>query len=74
VWLPKHHPEFLPLIKAMARVIGVERDILGGQDSLNAEQFADLQSTNKIVSTSSKIQKTCKLRSQNQQPIATSVP
>jgi hypothetical protein len=48
----------------MARVIGVEKDLLGGQDSLHATEFADLQSINKILSISSEIQKRCKSRSQ----------
>jgi hypothetical protein len=41
----------------MAKVIGVEKDLLGEQDSLYIIEFADLQSINKILSISSEIQR-----------------
>ena len=49
VWFTKHHLVFLPLVKAMARVIGAERDLVGG-GTWTATQLADLQSINKILS------------------------
>jgi hypothetical protein len=45
----------LPLVKAIARIIGAERDLLGGQSSLNATQIADLQSINEILAMSAQI-------------------
>jgi len=51
VWFTRCHPSHLPLIKAMARVIGTERNITGG-NCLTATQLADLQSINKILSLS----------------------
>ena len=50
VWFTKSQLFHLPLVKAMARVIGAERNLLGGQCALNATQLADLQSINKILS------------------------
>ncbi|KAH8726042.1 hypothetical protein GQ44DRAFT_826144 [Phaeosphaeriaceae sp. PMI808] len=55
VWFTKNELVHLPLIKAMARVIGAERDLLGGQCALSAAQVADLQSINKILSVSGQI-------------------
>jgi len=55
VWFTKNELVHLPLIKAMARVIGAERNFLGGQCALNAIQIADLQSINKILSVSGQI-------------------
>jgi hypothetical protein len=55
VWFTANHPEYLPLVKAMARVIGAERNLLGGQSTLNATQLADLQSINRILSISGQI-------------------
>ena len=42
VWFAKHQLLWLPLVKAMARVIGAERDIGGGH-------LADLQTVNSIL-------------------------
>lgn len=55
VWIVKNQLVMLPLIKAMARVIGAERDMLGGQCALDATQLADLQSINKILSVCSQV-------------------
>jgi hypothetical protein len=55
VWFTENELPHLPLVKAMARVIGAERDLLGGQSSLNATQLADLQSINEILSMSAQI-------------------
>jgi len=41
----------------MARIIGAERNLLGGQNALNATQLADLQTINRILSVSSEISK-----------------
>jgi hypothetical protein len=51
VWFTKYQLVHLPLVKAMARVIGAERNITGGH-CLTATQMADLQSINKILSLS----------------------
>lgn len=55
VWFTKSESVHLPLVKAMARVIGAERDLLGGQCALSATQIADLQSINEILSVSGQI-------------------
>lgn len=47
-WFSEHHLGYLPSVKAMARVIGAERDLVGG-GSWTATQLADLQSLNKIL-------------------------
>ena len=57
VWFSKHELVHLPLVKAMARIIGAERNLLGGQNALNATQVADLQTINKILSVSTEILK-----------------
>ena len=57
VWFSKHQIVHLPLVKAMARIIGAERNLLGGQNALNATQVADLQTINNILSVSTKILK-----------------
>ncbi len=54
VWFTKHHLAYLPLVKAMARVIGAERDLVGG-GVWTATQLADLQSINKILSVTTQI-------------------
>lgn len=51
VWLAQHHVHHLWLVKATVRVIGAERDRLGGQSVLDATQMADLQTINRIMST-----------------------
>jgi hypothetical protein len=55
VWIVQNRIEFLPLIKAMARVIGSERNLVGGREGWSPTEFADLQSINKILSTSEQI-------------------
>jgi hypothetical protein len=54
-WLTKHRIEHLPLVKLMARVIGAEINLTGGNGRWSAIQFADLQSINRILSLSSTI-------------------
>lgn len=56
VWFTKHHSVYLPLVKAMARVIGAERDLIGG-GVWTATQLADLQSINNILSVTAQIVK-----------------
>ncbi len=56
VWFTKHRPVHLPLVNAMARVIGAEQDLVGG-GVLTATQLADLQSINKILSVTAEIVK-----------------
>ena len=56
VWFTKHHLEHLALVTAMARVIGAERDLVGG-GVWTATQLADLQSINKILSVTAEIVK-----------------
>jgi hypothetical protein len=55
VWFVEKQPEYLPLVKAMARVIGAERHLLGGQCTMNATQMTDLQTINCILSISGRI-------------------
>jgi hypothetical protein len=55
VWFTKNEAFYLPLVKAMARVIGAERNLLGGQGALDATQIADLQSINEILSVSAQV-------------------
>lgn len=54
VWFTKQHVIRLPLVKAMERVIGAERNLNGGAEGLSAVQMADLQTTNAVLSASSK--------------------
>ena len=54
VWFTKNHLSHLPLVKAMARVIGSERELIGG-GILTAIQLADLQSINKILSVAGQV-------------------
>jgi len=54
-WFTKNELVHLPIVKAMARVIGAEKNLLGGQCALNATQMADLQSINEILSVSAQI-------------------
>lgn len=46
VWLTKNHLVLLPLVKAVARIIGAETDISGGR---RGAAVADLQTVNKIL-------------------------
>jgi hypothetical protein len=55
VWLTKNKLVHLPLVKAMARVIGAERNLVGGHSSLNATQMADIQSINEILSNTGQV-------------------
>ncbi|PVH96088.1 hypothetical protein DM02DRAFT_731407 [Periconia macrospinosa] len=55
VWFTKNESAHLPLVKAMARVIGAGRYNVGGQCGLNAMQFANLQSVNEILSIAGRI-------------------
>lgn len=55
VWFTEHEILHLPLVKAMARIIGAEQNLLGGQYALNATQLADLQTINRILSVSDEI-------------------
>jgi hypothetical protein len=55
VWFTKNELFHLPLVEAMARVIGAERNLLGGQCALTVAQVADLQSINRILSVSGQI-------------------
>lgn len=58
VWFTKNCPEYHPLVKAMARVIGAERDLVGG-GVWTATQLADLQSINKILPITGQIVSGC---------------
>lgn len=53
----QEQPAYLPLLKAMVRVIGAERDLYGGQCTMSALQMADLQIINRILSLSGMILK-----------------
>lgn len=55
VWFTKHELPYLPLVKAITRIIGAERNLVGGRDEWNAVQLTDLRSINRILSTSSQI-------------------
>ncbi|KAJ2899481.1 hypothetical protein MKZ38_003038 [Zalerion maritima] len=59
-WFSNDQLGHLPLVKAMARVIGAERKLLGGQAVLTAVEMADLQTINKILSDSARIRGTSK--------------
>jgi hypothetical protein len=54
VWITENKIELLPLIKAMARIIGAEINRVGG-GKWSAIQLADLQSVNRIISVSAQI-------------------
>ncbi|KAK3938275.1 hypothetical protein QBC46DRAFT_390613 [Diplogelasinospora grovesii] len=55
VWFTRNEAVHLTLVKAMERVIGAERNLLSGQDALDATQIADLQSINEILTVSAQI-------------------
>ena len=55
VWFTKNEALHLPLVKAMARVIGAERNLLGGQSTLSSTRMADLQTINEVLSVSTQI-------------------
>lgn len=52
-WFTKHHVVVLPVVTAMERVIGAERNLNGGAAGLSAVQMADLQTINAVLSASS---------------------
>ncbi|KAH6716367.1 hypothetical protein BKA61DRAFT_342254 [Leptodontidium sp. MPI-SDFR-AT-0119] len=52
VWITKNNMGLLHLVQAMARVIGEERNLVGGCGGWSATQLADLQSINRILSIS----------------------
>ena len=58
VWFTQHYPEhyseYLYLVKAMARIIGAERNLIGG-GVWTATQLADVQSINKILAVTADI-------------------
>jgi hypothetical protein len=54
VWFTQHKIEFLPMIKGMARVVGAERNEVGG-GKWRAAELADLQLINRILSISTQI-------------------
>jgi hypothetical protein len=55
VWITENNIALLHLVQAMARVIGEERNLVGGRGGWSATQFADLQSINRILSISGQI-------------------
>lgn len=65
VWITKNKTGFLHLVQAMARVIGEERNLVGGRGGRSASQLADVQSINRILSISGQIcQESNELRSE----------
>jgi hypothetical protein len=52
VWFAKHEICHLPLVKAMARIIGADRNLFGGQYAINASLIADFQTINRILTIS----------------------
>lgn len=58
VWFTAHHILYLPLVKAMARVIGAERQ-LGQTNQIDMLDLADLQTIRDVISTSSPINQQC---------------
>lgn len=55
VWITNNNIVLLPLVQAMARVIGAEINLVGGLGGWSATQLADVQSINRILSISSQI-------------------
>ncbi|TAQ88306.1 hypothetical protein B7494_g3396 [Chlorociboria aeruginascens] len=53
-WVTQNKIEFLPMIKAMARVIGAERNQVGG-GKWRAAELANLQLINRILSISTQV-------------------
>ncbi|KAL3420695.1 hypothetical protein PVAG01_07140 [Phlyctema vagabunda] len=54
MWITQNMIEFLPMVKATARVIGAEKNLVGGGE-WHANQLEDLQSVNRILSISTQI-------------------
>lgn len=55
VWFTMNEGSHLPLISAIVRVFGAQRNLSGGQLGANATQFADLQSVNTILERTARI-------------------
>jgi hypothetical protein len=55
VWVTENNIVLLHLVQAMARVIGEEKNLVGGNCGRSATQLADLQSINRILSVSGRI-------------------
>jgi hypothetical protein len=55
VWFTMNEGFHLPLIKAIVRIFGAQRNLRGGQDALDATQFADLQSVNTILEITARV-------------------
>jgi len=55
VWFTQRHLPWLPLVKAVARVIGVETHAVGGHENTNPEEWAELQTLGKVISVASQI-------------------
>jgi hypothetical protein len=53
-WFTTHYPECLPLVKAMARVIGAEGQF-GQSNRTDMLDLADLQTIQSVISTSLQI-------------------
>ncbi|PNP44443.1 hypothetical protein TGAMA5MH_03789 [Trichoderma gamsii] len=67
VWFTRNEAVHLDLVKAMARVIGAEKNLLSGQDALDATQIADLQSINEILALSAQIMDKSRRRTKSQE-------
>nr|QED43031.1 hypothetical protein [Podosphaera virus A] len=48
-WFTTEHTYALPLVKAIARIHGAQRNILGGQFSLTGMELAEVQTARKVV-------------------------
>jgi len=55
VWITNNKILLLHLVKAMARVIGEERNLVGGRGGWSPTQLADLQTINRTLSISGQI-------------------
>lgn len=55
VWITENKITLLHLVQAMARVIGEEKNLVGGRSGWSPIQLADLQSINRILSISGQI-------------------
>lgn len=62
VWFITHHPDYLPLVKAMARVIGAERRF-GQNGAVDMSDLEDLQAIRSVVSTALQTQQQSKATS-----------
>jgi hypothetical protein len=52
IWFARNYIEHLLLVKAMARVISIERHITGGYNRVNRSTLADLQTIKKVILSS----------------------